>query len=272
MNKLTKSVLIGLGAVVLTTVGIGASDIANSVRGGLAGMVINSTNMGPCPTGSVLTQLGETTLCVDIFEASAGSQCPVPRPTNEIDTRSNFDNSACRPTSLPGNEPWRYITLTQAQQMCARDGKRLMKSDEWYKLVSGMTNFDTCNINSRENLVRPGVSGECMSPAGVSDLIGNVWEWLDEQVIDGNYDGRTLPGSGYVTSVDTNGLALTTGNNPDQDYGKDYAFTSPSGVKGIIRGGFYGSGEDAGIFALNASVNLDLKTAGVGFRCVKDVY
>ena len=51
---------------------------------------------------------------------------------------------------------------------------------------------------------------------------------------------------------------------------KKYNPTSP-GVRGMIRGGFYGSGEDAGIFAQNMSVALDSRTAGIGFRCVKDL-
>ncbi len=272
MNKLTKSIVIGLGAVVLTTVAISASDVANSVRGSLSGMVIDSVTTGPCAVGTVLVQLGDTTLCVDIFEASAGELCPILKPTNEIDTKSNLDSSACVPASIEGSEPWRYISLTEAQQMCARDGKRLLKSSEWYKLASGMTNFDSCNIDSKNNSIRPGVSGQCTSPSGVNDLVGNVWEWLDEQVIEGSYEGRPLPTSGYVTSVDTAGMVITTSETSDQNFGEDYAFTSPTGIKGVIRGGFYGSGNDSGLFALNASVSLDLRTTGVGFRCVKDIY
>jgi formylglycine-generating enzyme required for sulfatase activity len=272
MNRLTKSMLIGVGALVITTVGIGASDVANNVRGGLAGLVIDSTVIGPCSLGATLVQLGETTLCVDIYEASAGPQCPSLQPTNEIDTQNNIQAEACKATSAEGNEPWRFVSLTEAQQLCARDGKRLMKSEEWYKLASGMTNFDTCNIDSKDNDVRGGVTGVCTSPSGINDLVGNVWEWLDEEVIDGNYNGRALPSSGYVTSVDSTGLVVTTEDKPDKNFGDDYAFTSQTGIKGIIRGGFYGSRNDSGIFALNASINLDLRTAGVGFRCVKDVY
>ena len=67
MNRLSKSALIGLGAVVLTTVGIGASDIANNVRSNLTGMVIDSSVSGPCAPGSVLVQLGESTICADIL-------------------------------------------------------------------------------------------------------------------------------------------------------------------------------------------------------------
>jgi formylglycine-generating enzyme required for sulfatase activity len=102
-------------------------------------------------------------------------------------------------------------------------------------------------------------------------MVGNVWEWVDGQVTEGVYDGRTLPQSGYVTLVDTNGVVAETANKASAEFGEDYALTDSKGLRGMIRGGFYKSGNDAGIFAQNLSVPLDFKATGVGFRCVKDV-
>jgi formylglycine-generating enzyme required for sulfatase activity len=103
----------------------------------------------------------------------------------------------------------------------------------------------------------------------VFDVVGNVWEWVDGQVTNGQYDGRALPEEGYVKVADQSGVVLETSAEPIEEYGADYAKTSQSGVYGIIRGGFYGSNSDGGIYAQNLAVPLDLKTDGVGFRCVK---
>jgi formylglycine-generating enzyme required for sulfatase activity len=110
-----------------------------------------------------------------------------------------------------------------------------------------------------------------VSAIGAYDSIGNVWEWVDAQVIDAAYDGRTLPETGYVVSVDMHGVALQTQEVGDELHGKDYFWSSTSGVFGIIRGGFYGSGDDAGLYAVNASVPTTFAAQGVGFRCVRDI-
>ena len=163
------------------------------------------------------------------------------------------------------------MSLTQAQQLCARVGKRLPTNEEWYKTVSGFTDHSSCVMRSQSALPQLTGTASCVTPSGVHDMIGNVWEWVDEEVVDGNYNDRELPQSGYVSLVDTDGVVLATAEEAATEFGNDYAWTQHSGVRGIIRGGFYGSGEDAGIFAQNLSVPLDFRTSGVGFRCVKDV-
>jgi formylglycine-generating enzyme required for sulfatase activity len=102
-------------------------------------------------------------------------------------------------------------------------------------------------------------------------MVGNVWEWIDGQVTDGVYENRTLPQSGYVALVDTNGVVVETKAEASAEFGDDYAQTDSKGLRGIIRGGFYKSGSDAGVFAQNLSVPLDFKAIGVGFRCIKDL-
>jgi hypothetical protein len=39
----------------------------------------------------------------------------------------------------------------------------------------------------------------------------------------------------------------------------------------MIRGGFYSSGEDAGLYTINASIPTSFATQGIGFRCVQDL-
>jgi formylglycine-generating enzyme required for sulfatase activity len=269
MNKLHKSLLIGAGALVLSTVAIQASDLLRGVDGNLAGLAIQSEG-GVCGEGATEILLGSHALCVDTYEESPSSACPVSDPKSGVDTQQNANESACVPESKEHAMPWRYVSLTQAQQFCARAGKRLPTNEEWYKAVSGITDAASCVIKGKSDPLPTG-EASCVTPSGIHDMIGNVWEWMDGQVVNGNYDNRMLPQSGYVSLVDTNGVVVETEKSPAEEFGSDYAWTAPEGVMGIIRGGFYGSGDDAGLYAQNLSVPLDFKTAGVGFRCVKDL-
>ncbi len=269
MKKWHKSLLIGFGAVVLSTVSIQASDLVRGIEGNLSGLVIESQTV--CGEGAVQILLGSHALCVDVFEASADTACPHIAPDSQVQTQENANVPDCKPTSQKDVMPWRFVSLTQAQQLCARAGKRLPTTEEWYKTISGFTEMSSCITQS--GLQEPSKTGSalCMTPSGISDLVGNVWEWIDGEVNAGTYSNRSLPFDGYVSLVDSNGIVIETAEIPQEEFGKDYALTSNEGVRGIIRGGYYGSGEDAGIFAQNLAVPLDFKSAGVGFRCVKDI-
>lgn len=271
MNKLHKSILVGIGAVVLSTVAIQASDMLRGIEGNLSGLAIESEG-GVCGVGAVEILLGSHALCVDTYEASASLECPHQTPNSQTETQENANESACKPQSKSEMMPWRFVSLTQAQQFCGRVGKRLPTNEEWYKVVSGFTDQSSCVTQSGKS--EPNTTGStasCVTPAGVHDMVGNVWEWIDEEVTSGTYNDRVLPQEGYVSLVDSDGVVVETQNSGLQEYGNDYAWTSSDGVKGVIRGGFYGSGDDAGIFSQNLSVPLDFRATGVGFRCVKDI-
>jgi formylglycine-generating enzyme required for sulfatase activity len=269
MKKWHKSALVVFGALVLSTALIQASDVLRGIEGGLSGMVIESESA--CGSGAVQMNLGSHSLCVDMFEASAGTLCPHTNPQNSIETQENANAAACKPISQKDVLPWRFVSYTQAQQFCARDGKRLPTNEEWYKSASGITTVDECTINAKNDA--PALTGTpaCVTPSGAYDMVGNVWEWIDGQVTDGVYENRTLPQSGYVALVDTNGVVVETKAEASAEFGDDYAQTDSKGLRGIIRGGFYKSGSDAGVFAQNLSVPLDFKAIGVGFRCIKDL-
>ena len=190
---------------------------------------------------------------------------------SQVETQENANVLTCQPESKPNAMPWRFVSLTQAQQFCARAGKRLPTNDEWYKAVSGTVDVSMCATNTGGSPVTTG-SASCMTPSGIHDMVGNVWEWIDETITEGSYDSRTLPVSGYVALVDAKGVVVETQpDTPNIEFGEDYAWVDAEGVRGILRGGFYGSGDDAGMFAQNLSVPLDFRSAGVGFRCVKDI-
>tara|TARA_B100000745_G_scaffold292952_1_gene234367 strand:- start:1538 stop:2341 length:804 start_codon:yes stop_codon:yes gene_type:complete len=267
MKKWHKTVLVVIGAVVFSTVAIQASDVLRSIDGNLLGLALESES--PCGDGAVLVNLSSGALCVDQFEAAPSVKCPFVNPASELETQQNINDFNCAASSELERTPWRYVSLQQAQQLCARSGKRLPNNDEWYALVSGMGDPATCQTDSVA--AAPTGSSGCATYAGVHDMIGNVWEWIDGEVVDGQYNNRPVPGSGYVQLVDADGVVLETGSRGNQEYGNDYASTDGVGVRGMVRGGFYGSGEDAGLYAQNIAVSLDLKTPGVGFRCVKSI-
>src|SRR3990167_1666321 len=215
LHKWPKGILVGLGAVILSTLAIQASDSLSGVSGQLASSI----------TGN---------------------------------------NSVCG----EGAEPWRFVTYTEASQLCARDGKRLPTAEEWYKVALGHTDVTACFTAT---LAKTGANN-CVTPTGIHDLVGNVWEWTADTVTGGMYNNNELPNSGYVALVDGSGLVIETTETPNPQFGEDYAWIDKSGVRGLLRGGFYGSGDDGGVFAQNIAVPLNFTATGVGFRCVKDVW
>lgn len=267
MRQWYKSFLVIFGAIVFSTVAIQAGDIVRSIDGNLTSMLIESDSV--CAEGAVLVYLSSGALCVDVYEASSSEECPVKNPQSETQTQENLNDFSCQSVSVENAIPWRYVSLQQAQQLCARSGKRIPNNDEWYALASGSGDPSLCRIDA-QGAAQTGVS-QCVTQAGVHDMVGNVWEWIDGQVVDGTYNERPVPDSGYVQLVDADGVVLETSDAANSDYGNDYASTDARGVRGVIRGGFYGSGEDAGLYAQNLAVALDLKAPGVGFRCVASI-
>jgi formylglycine-generating enzyme required for sulfatase activity len=273
MRRHLKTGIIVFCAVVLTTLGISASDTLQGMSGSLLSMALESQEVHVgCPTDMAEVTVGSRRLCVDLFEASTASVCPKADPQNAQETERNMSTGGCMPVSKKDAKPWRFINQSQAQRACALAGKRLPSNEEWYRAALGTPSGTAeCNLNTPQSQ-EPRISREtnCKSTIGTYDMIGNVWEWVDESVTEGTYRARPIPQTGYVSGVDVDGVVLTSATTEDELYGKDYAWTSASGVRGMIRGGFYGSGEDGGLYTLNTSIDLAFMSPGVGFRCVRD--
>lgn len=264
--------LVTVGVIVLTSITVDAtlspSGISQSALGILASRAVPEEQ---CPEGMVLVASSEQKLCVDIFEASPGNDCPTIPVQNALDTRANIAAGACSASSASGMLPWGFATFHQAKELCAKAGKRLPTSEEWYAFSLGTPDEKgnaTCNIKS-ETLRAGKEEDVCVNSYGVHDAIGNAWEWTDATVVNGLYKDTALPESGYVVSADQHGLATLTQNDAaNPDFRSDYFWSEKEGEFGILRGGFYGSGSDAGLYSVHAKTPLSFASGAIGFRCV----
>lgn len=266
--KWWKTTLVIIGAVIVTALGIDAADTLTGSRGTLLSQLISS-DVGGCPQGMAAVENMTSVACIDIYEESTGGECPVAEPDNVLGSLKNIETPKCLSESKPNAIPWSFITRDQAMQSCARAGKRLPTNKEWYELSLGIINInDSCNIDSK-TISKTGAFASCVSPQGAFDVVGNLWEWVSDDVIDGKYQNIELPASGYVTQVDQEGMATLTSDTEQELFGSDYFWTNEKGAYGIIRGGYYNSGSDAGIYAVHADTAPTAASIGIGFRCVK---
>lgn len=265
--KWGKGILVVLGALLVTALGIDASDTINGARGTLLSQVISSNSA--CPSGMVEIENIPTVSCVDAYEVSAGKKCEIQDPGQVIATQQNLENRECSAESKKDALPWRFVTRDQAMQLCARDGKRLPTSAEWYALGLGVANVESsCNVSSKV-IGKTGSRTDCSTQNGVYDLVGNVWEWVSDDVINGNYNGMTMPDTGYVSQVDSSGMATVVSEEAQDLFGRDYFWSRKDGAYAVIRGGYYDSGTDGGLYTVHADTPPTTSGTGIGFRCVR---
>lgn len=255
-------VLVTVGIIVLTSFTIDATDALRGSQSALSILADRATQEG-CPAGMV--SVADFGFCIDVYELSTSADCSAPTPRSSAESAQNVNNPDCLPESKTGVLPWTNVTVTQAKALCAKVGKRLPTSLEWYQAALGTPDTkQACNIAG--DLSRTG-SQSCISGAGVHDMIGNVWELIDGTISDGRLEDMQVPEEGYVDSVYDSGIARTTTSTPQIVYGNDYFWSDTSGVHALMRGGFHGSGPDAGVYTTHAAIDQNFASNAIGFRC-----
>jgi len=278
LSKISKTGAVVLGATILVTLGINASDSVQSLSRPLLGSLITNIAKNDCPAGMVYVTFENGGFCVDIFEAAAGKSCPNQTPRNQSESRTNIESGGCAPVSAPDLLPWTNLSLNQAEEACRKAGKRLPSNKEWFAAALGTPDRNVgwgrsdCQVSSNWDS-QPGKTGSgenCVSSAGAYDMIGNVWEWANDIAIDNVYDGRALPKEGFVTEVDKGGVPTKTNPaKPDDNFNQDYFNIYSNGARGFLRGGYWNNESAAGKFAVNLLFSPSNVGIGVGFRCVK---
>lgn len=257
--------IVAIGIILLTSFTIDATD---TLKGSQTALSILSSKLteSKCPSNTVMIESDKGKVCVDIYEASAGSNCAFSSPKSVLDTTLNIANAKCLPVSEAGKTPWTFVAKSQAEQICAKEGKRLLSAEEWFIASLGTPDsVQNCNLSGSIN--DSGNYPDCKSGSGIYDMVGNVWEYIDVDINDGLFMNRALPEDGYVVQIDDSGIAVETGVEPNVVYNSDY-FWSKGGVQfNLMRGGYYGSQSDGGIYSTYAQADTNFASAAIGFRC-----
>jgi formylglycine-generating enzyme required for sulfatase activity len=274
MKQLLKNgarfLLVTVGIIFLTSFTIDATD---TLRGSQSALGIFSQNMfaTSCPKymSEIETSVGR--VCVDMYEASVGQNCVIAEPRAASDTALNVADSDCVPLSLPDALPWIYAAQPQAEQLCAKVGKRLPTAEEWYVASKG-TPDGAVNCNLNGTLSKTAAWNQCVSGTGIFDMVGNVWEMLADTVTPDSAWGRAgIPEEGYVALVNEHGLPIETASEPNVVFNSDYFWSGDLEYSTIMRGGYYGSRTDGGVYATHAKTAPTFASAAIGFRCVRSL-
>jgi formylglycine-generating enzyme required for sulfatase activity len=225
---------------------------------------------------------GQSAFWIDRYEASVWSDTA----GTVTQYGASLDNY---PTSFPDNgqrsagfvplyavskvsvTPSRFVTWFQALEACAASGKRLATGQEWLRAASGTTDpgasggaGGACLTQAAAPRQTGGGAVGCVSYWGAQDMIGNLWE---------------LTGEWYAGVGTTNVVNTWTTPADGGEYKGDgtYNIVSSAMVANVnepglpaasVRGGAWGMGTEAGVFALSltdAPSNSINNT--VGFRC-----
>lgn len=281
IHTLTKTAAVIVSSTILATLAVNAADThGRALTTYLGAMLLSAPEQthAVCPESMVSVDDALVPFCVDMYEVSADKSCPFKNPISNSETSINISDEDCMPASVPNAHPWSNVTQPQAANVCARAGKRLLTTGEWYIAARGTPDSasgldeEQCNISSNraDGPATTGSGMRCVSDAGTYDMVGNVWEWVDGSVMQGEWEAVPLPQTGYVHEVDMHGMPRVTGSAADERFNGDRFWSDVEHDTGLMRGGYYGSGDNAGIYAVYAASPQSFYGDAVGFRCARE--
>ncbi|MEZ4405050.1 MAG: SUMF1/EgtB/PvdO family nonheme iron enzyme [Polyangiales bacterium] len=190
--------------------------------------------------------------------------------------------------SRRGATPSTFVSWFQAAEACAASGKSLPSASEWLRAAQGTEDpgdvawtDGSCRVNAGalgEAARGAGLGQLCRSGWGAQDMIGNVWEWTDEwqsaagqlsafasttgATVDGRRvnDARSAWPAGFNDDGTWNVASVIIRGPMDDD--------RPALPAAVVRGGYWGDGVRAGVFATALLFGPSASNPGVGFRCV----
>ena len=142
--------------------------------------------------------------------------------------------------SVAGVTPSRFLSWFQATAAARNAGKRLPTNAEWQAAALGTPDGAPCNVSTAA-LSLTGTAG-CVSDAGAFDMVGNLYEWVADWV-----------------PLSTTCVPELFGTDDDNCLA---GASLTEGPGALTRGGFFNSGEFAGVFAVSG---LDLPSIATGF-------
>ncbi len=256
---------VSAGVIALTSVSIDATEYLRGSQTAL-GLFATRVVTPTCPHGMVEVEHADRSrFCIDTYEVSAGPDCVYGQPGSAIESAANVNDPACMGVSVANAVPWAQVLQAQAEQICARANKRLPTTEEWYIAARGTPDSaQVCNLDAGP--LPTGSRKQCIAGSGALDMVGGVWEWVSEQATDGMLAEQVLPSEGYITSVDARGMPVTSSSSPDLAFNSDYVWSKAPGQFAVMRGGFYRSRADGGVYASHAAPPLEFAAPTAGFR------